>query len=304
VSLVHLPQTNELAIEARRVYGELQAVKDLIAPLASNDELRVYSNVCLDLGLSPFAGEICLIGRFNKDAKRVTYKHQITVAGRRTIASRTNELESIEGPVWCAQDPDTKRARRDLHGSIIWEELWDEDGYPYAARALVWRKGARQPYNGTAKWSEFAQFKEAADSTGEKPLQPTWRQMPSHMLGKVAEALALRRGFPEVERAVAYTAPWPGESPSGEADDASMIAEAEAQAAVIPPGTVGARSFPSEAHPPGSSPGRSGRAPGGRPPSAARPRSSWEQVPDSVYDNEPEAQRPPYAPDDPGRPFE
>ena len=58
-------------------------------------------------------------------------------------------------------------------------------------------------------------------------LAPFWRRSPSHMLGKVAEALALRRGFPEVEAAVSYVDAAPIDV---EADDAEILAEVEAEA--------------------------------------------------------------------------
>ena len=72
------------------------------------------------------------------------------------------------------------------------------------------------PVNGTVKWDEFAQRYQ----TEPRNLLPTWEQMPSHMLGKVAESLALRRAFPEVAAAVALMGP--------EEDDTTMVAEVSA----------------------------------------------------------------------------
>ena len=98
---------------------------------------------------------------------------------------RTGELQGIEGPVWCGPRVD---------GELEWRELWDEDEKPYAARVLVYRKGWVKPANGTCKWSEFAVYIDK-DRT---ELGPMWVKMPSHMLGKVAESLALRRAFSDV----------------------------------------------------------------------------------------------------------
>lgn len=105
-----------------------------------------------------------------------------------------------------------------------------------------------------------------------------WARMGSHMLGKVAESLALRRAFPEVAAALEYA----------DADD-DTIAEAEAQ----PPPAITAR----------------------HPSNTARPvttvRAAFDRVPDHVYDDAPESSgygvehAPRYDPpgDDPGRPF-
>ena len=76
------------------------------------------------------------------------------------------------------------------------------------------------------KWSEFAVYDDADQTT----LGRFWKRSPSHMLGKVAESLALRRAFPEVEAAVAYVER-PGDH---ETDAAALIAEAEAETAALP----------------------------------------------------------------------
>jgi hypothetical protein len=73
----------------------------------------------------------------------------------------------------------------------VWD---DDDDWPYAARVLVYRHDWTRPANGTAKWSEFHQT--IGGAGGSQVLSPFWRRMPSHMLGKVAESLALRRAFP------------------------------------------------------------------------------------------------------------
>ena len=120
------------------------------------------------------------------------------------------------GPYWSGP--------RDADGELAWLDVWDDDETPpYCARCLVHVDGWQVAANGTAKWSEFAQY----DNAGE--LGPTWAAMPSHMLGKVAEAMALRRGFPEV--AAAVVAASAGEL---DLDDAATVAEA---AAGIPPPT-------------------------------------------------------------------
>jgi hypothetical protein len=169
----------------------IAVLREQLAPEASDQELAFFAQVCARLDLSPFADQIVLIGRYDSRLKRKVHRHQITVAGRRTLATRTGRLAGIEGPVWCGP--------RNAKGELVWREVWDDDDtVPYCARCLVHVKEWVVPANGTAKWSEFVQ----TDRDGV----PTalWRSMPSHMLGKVAESMALRRAFPDViEPAVA-----------------------------------------------------------------------------------------------------
>jgi hypothetical protein len=247
-------------LQVTRLTDDLQAVKDLIAPKASTNELRVFAAVAVHLELDPFAGQICLIGRWDKELGRMVYRHQVTVAGRRAIAFRTGRLRGIDGPVWCGP--------RNEAGELEWLEVWDNDkDFPYAARCLVSVDGWDHPANGTVKWTEFAQAKKDGE------LMPTWQAMPSHMIGKVAESLALRRAFPEVAEAVSYGNAWPGDAPV-DADDAALIAEANPDTGEIP------RPAPASA--------AGAVVPGPRRPVERRRRR--DEVPLEVYDNLPEAQ--------------
>ncbi|HKE76480.1 MAG TPA: recombinase RecT [Acidimicrobiales bacterium] len=161
----------------------IDVLREQLAPEATDIELAYFAAVCQRLDLSPWADQIVLVGRHDRRVGRKVHRHQITVAGRRALAVRTGKLAGIEGPVWCGP-----RER----GELVWREVWDDDEPPYCARVLVHVQGWVKPANGTAKWTEFAQF----DSGGA--LLPLWARMPSHMLGKVAESMALRRAFPDV----------------------------------------------------------------------------------------------------------
>jgi RecT family len=217
---------------------DLQAVKDILAPDASDLDLKLFGLVCRHLDLDPFAGHIYLIGRKQKvkdgqgrEIWKIIYKPQIAVAGRRAIAARTGRLQGVEGPDWCAARRYTDAGEK---LPLDWLEVWDDDDQPpYAARCRVHVAGWKVPANGTVKYSEFAQYanKERTE------LSPFWERSPAHMLGKVAEALALRRGFPEVEAAISYV-----DTRGLEADDAAILAEAEASgpAPLVPRGVPGA----------------------------------------------------------------
>ena len=62
----------------------------------------------------------------------------------------------------------------------------EKDGKIISATAQVWRKGSSGPMSRTVYWSEF-----------DKGTDP-WKKMPHVMIGKVAEAHALRAAFPKV----------------------------------------------------------------------------------------------------------
>ena len=212
--------------ELARVGSSLSVdvLREQIAPDASDVELAHFARVCQQLDLSPFADQIVLVGRYNSRLKKLIHRHQITVAGRRVLAERTGLCEGIEGPVWSGpRNPDT--------GGLEWREVWDDDtNPPYCARTLVYKRGWRVPANGTAKWSEFAQ----TDSGGK--LIPPWAQMPSHLLGKVSESLALRRAFADViDPAIDADYPTPvdpDEEDLAELNEATAEAELDTDSAV------------------------------------------------------------------------
>jgi hypothetical protein len=249
--------TDQLDVYGRRF--DLDTLRDQFAPAATDLELEHFALVCRHLDLSPYVDQICLIGRNRKiktkdqhgrDVERwqLVHKPQITVAGRRAIAARTGRLAGIEGPQFCGprryHDDGTKIP-------LDWDDVWDGvDQPPYAARCFIYVAGWDIPVNGTVKWGEFAQ---TVDAEGQR-LAPLWKRMPSHMLGKVAESLALRRAFPEIDAAVAYVE----RREDFDADDVAIVAEVEAS----PAGGV-----------------RTGEA---------RPRDP-ERVPVELYDNLPEA---------------
>jgi phage recombination protein Bet len=162
----------------------IDTLREQLAPKANDDELNWLAAVGQRLGLDPIAGHLVLIPRWDKRANREVHRPQITADGRLVLAERTGELDGFDGPEWTGT--------RDAQGVHHWVDLWDDDDVPHAARCIVYRKGRTHPANGTVRWKEFAQY----NSNGV--LMPTWKQMPSHMLGKVALSLGLRRAFGDV----------------------------------------------------------------------------------------------------------
>lgn len=141
-----------------------QLIKSTIAPGCTNDELRLFAYHCQRTGLDPFSKQIYAIKRGNKMTV------QAGIDGLRAIAERTGELDGCQR-FWCGEDGE-------------WKEVWLAAGPPAAAKCVINRKGCSHPFVGVAPFRDY--------NAG----QGLWTKMPSVMIGKVAEAQALRSGFP------------------------------------------------------------------------------------------------------------
>lgn len=143
---------------------QVDLIKKTIAVGATTDELRLFLAQCSRTGLDPLSRQIYFIKRGGKGSV------QVSIDGFRVIAERSGELDGQECH-WCGPDGQ-------------WVDVWLSEKPPTAARVLVYRKGCTHSFPGVAKFSEY-------QAGG-----PMWQKMPALMIGKVAEALALRKAFP------------------------------------------------------------------------------------------------------------
>jgi len=132
---------------------------------APHADQQVFMHVAQRVGLDPFAKQIWMIPRGGK------WTIQTAIDGFRLIADRRPEYAGQVGPQWCGDDG-------------VWREFWASKTPPVAARVGILRRDWAEPVWGVAMFAEF---------TANNQM---WREKGAHQLAKCAEALAIRKAFP------------------------------------------------------------------------------------------------------------
>jgi phage recombination protein Bet len=140
---------------------QVELIKKTIAPKANENELKLFLYQCKRTGLDPLARQIYCI----PIGGRMTI--QTSIDGFRVVAERSGYYAGQDEPIFT---PDEK-------GNIL------------CCKVTVYKfspNGQRYPASvGVAYWSEYAQN------------SPMWNKMKHTMISKCAEALALRKAFPQ-----------------------------------------------------------------------------------------------------------
>ncbi len=127
----------------------------------TTDDIKIFGHVCKHTGLDPFLKQIYPVMRQGK------LTIQTAIDGYRAIAERTKRYSPGKEPSF----------------------IYDKNGEVFSATAYV----KKMTDDGT--WHDVAAtayFKEYNPNVG-----PFWKKMPHAMIAKCAEALALRKAFPE-----------------------------------------------------------------------------------------------------------
>ena len=174
---------------------KIDLLKKTVCKGATNDELELFMHLCTRTGLDPFARQIYAVKR--KDTMTI----QTGIDGYRLIAERTGRYAPGREPSFSYD----KEGRLISATSFIKKQTKDGSWHEVAA---------------TAFYSEYVQTFYNKETRRQEPSQ-FWQKMGHTMTAKCAEALALRKAFPDVYSGI-YTSE---EMQQASNEDISQVAE-------------------------------------------------------------------------------
>lgn len=143
-------------------------IRDTFANGANPQEFAVLLEIAKVRRLNPLLRQIHFVKRWDRERGREVWSTQVSIDGLRAIAERTGKYDGQDEP-----------------------DFVEKDGKLIACKVRVYRKDWARPAVGVAYWSEYVQTKKDGSVTA------FWARMPHVMIAKCAEAIALRKAFPE-----------------------------------------------------------------------------------------------------------
>lgn len=149
---------------------QVELLKRTVCKGATDDELKLFLHVAERSGLDPFARQIHAVRRWNSDINSYVMVTQTGIDGYRLIAERTDNYAPGKEPTY----------------------QYDADGKLVSATAYVMKQVGQTWFEvaASARYDEYVAKKKDGNPNS------MWASKPHIMLGKCAEALALRRAFP------------------------------------------------------------------------------------------------------------
>lgn len=150
---------------------QVELIKRTIAKGTTDDEFALFMYVAKSQGLNPLTKQIHCVKRWDSKLQKEVASFQVGIDGFRLIAERTGRYAPGKEPVFA----------------------YDDQGKLVSATATV-RKlladGTWADVSATAFHAEYVQ------TTKEGKPNSMWAKMPHSQLAKTAEALAIRKAFP------------------------------------------------------------------------------------------------------------
>lgn len=146
---------------------DFKMIKEVICNNAPDEWVNYYIKMCEIHGFHPLLKLAYLIRYGN------TYTFVTSISGIRGVVMKTGEFGGRTDTLFFDKDNNSYNQ-------------WIFDYPPVLCKVGVYRKGIELPFWGAARFNDFKK-------TGE-----FWNKMPSTMIAKVAESIALRLAFPDV----------------------------------------------------------------------------------------------------------
>lgn len=171
---------NSLQVSFEGTHDQIELIKNSICKGATNDELALFLYTAKRTGLDPLLRQIHAVKRFDSKSGRQIMTIQTGIDGLRLIADRTGLYAGNDEAVYEYDEADVMKKT------------------PTKASVTVYKivGGQRCAFTASARWNEYCP---------KDGMNFLWNKMSHVMLGKCAEALALRKAFP-AEIAGLYTA--------------------------------------------------------------------------------------------------
>lgn len=145
-----------------------QMIRDSFANGATKQEFEMLITIAKTRRLNPILRQIHFVKRWDSQKQREVWSTQVSIDGLRAVAQRTGLYDGQD-------EPEFEYNGKELR----------------SAKVRVYRKDWNRPAVGVALFDEYAQRKK------DGSLTQFWREKPHIMLAKCAEALAMRKAFPE-----------------------------------------------------------------------------------------------------------
>jgi phage recombination protein Bet len=175
---------------------DLALIRRTVAADTNTDEFNLFIHMARHLGLDPLRKQIYAFVFSKDDVKKRRMSVIVGIDGLRTIAARAGDYRPDEDEPEYEVD-NQQRGETNPLGLV-------------KATVRVWKHayGDWHRITGSAYWEELAPLKEEwawsdatrrKQPTGKRVLDPrsNWAKMPRVMLAKCAEAIALRKGWPD-----------------------------------------------------------------------------------------------------------